>query len=88
MSAPLTSGLSVELLLRVIDVKYGCFIFLLYFGIASLHFKQIQRFSDLETVDVPSSGNTTVHSFLREVHILFYNCWRKLKFLVRNCLVQ
>ena len=25
MSAPSTSGLSVELLLRVIDVKYGCF---------------------------------------------------------------
>ena len=30
MSAPSTSGLSVELLLRVIDVKYGCFT-LLYF---------------------------------------------------------
>ena len=30
MSAPTTSGLSVELLLRVIDVKYGCFT-LLYF---------------------------------------------------------
>ena len=27
MSAPSTSGLSVELLLRVIDVKYGCFTF-------------------------------------------------------------
>ena len=25
MSAPSTSGLSVELLLRVIDAKYGCF---------------------------------------------------------------
>ena len=31
MSAPSTSGLSVELLLRVIDVKYGYFTFLLYF---------------------------------------------------------
>ena len=31
MSAPSTSGLSVELLLRVIDVKYGCFTFLLFF---------------------------------------------------------
>ena len=33
MSAPSTSGLSVELLLRVIDVKYGCFtlLTLLYF---------------------------------------------------------
>ena len=30
MSAPSNSGLSVELLLRVIDVKYGCFT-LLYF---------------------------------------------------------
>ena len=30
MSAPSTSGLSVELLLRVIDVKYGCFT-LVYF---------------------------------------------------------
>ena len=30
MSAPSTSGLLVELLLRVIDVKYGCFT-LLYF---------------------------------------------------------
>ena len=30
MSAPSTSGLSVKLLLRVIDVKYGCFT-LLYF---------------------------------------------------------
>ena len=30
MSAPSTSGLSVGLLLRVIDVKYGCFT-LLYF---------------------------------------------------------
>ena len=30
MSAPSTSGLSVELLLRVIDVKYSCFT-LLYF---------------------------------------------------------
>ena len=30
MSTPLTSGLSVEVLLRVIDVKYGCFT-LLYF---------------------------------------------------------
>ena len=30
MSAPSTSGLSLELLLRVIDVKYGCFT-LLYF---------------------------------------------------------
>ena len=30
MSAPSTSGSSVELLLRVIDVKYGCFT-LLYF---------------------------------------------------------
>ena len=30
MSAPSTSGLSVELLLRVIDVKYGYFT-LLYF---------------------------------------------------------
>ena len=30
MSAPSTSGLSVELLLRVTDVKYGCFT-LLYF---------------------------------------------------------
>ena len=29
MSAPSTSGLSVELLLRVIDVKYGCFTLLL-----------------------------------------------------------
>ena len=28
MSAPSTSGLSVELLLRVIDVKYGSFAFL------------------------------------------------------------
>ena len=27
MSAPSTSGLSVELLLRVIDVKYGCLTF-------------------------------------------------------------
>ena len=27
MSASSTSGLSVELLLRVIDVKYGCFTF-------------------------------------------------------------
>ena len=33
MSAPSTSGLSVELLLRVIDVKYGCFALLyFYFG--------------------------------------------------------
>ena len=33
MSAPSTSGLSVELLLRVIDVKYGCFtLLLLYFS--------------------------------------------------------
>ena len=30
MSAPLTSGLSVELLLRVIDEKYGYFTFLLF----------------------------------------------------------
>ena len=28
MSAPSTSGLSVELLLRVIDVKYGCCCFI------------------------------------------------------------
>ena len=34
MSAPSTSGLSVELLLRVIDVKYGYFT-LLYFPAAS-----------------------------------------------------
>ena len=33
MSAPSTSGLSVELLLRVIDVKYGCFT-LLYFTLS------------------------------------------------------
>ena len=33
MSAPSTSGLSVELLLRVIDVKYGCFT-LLYFTVS------------------------------------------------------
>ena len=32
MSAPSTSGLSVELLLRVIDVKYGCFTFTLLFS--------------------------------------------------------
>ena len=32
MSAPSTSGLSVGLLLRVIDVKYGC---LLYFTLLS-----------------------------------------------------
>ena len=31
MSAPSTSGLSVELLLRVIDVKYGCFTLLYFF---------------------------------------------------------
>ena len=31
MSAPSTSGLSVELLLRVIDVKYGCFSLLFCF---------------------------------------------------------
>ena len=30
MSAPSTSGLSVELLLRVIDVKYGYFTLLLH----------------------------------------------------------
>ena len=30
MSAPSTSGLSVELLLRVIDVKYGSFTFYFY----------------------------------------------------------
>ena len=38
MSAPSTSGLSVELLLRVIDVKYGYFTFTLlslYFSIWS-----------------------------------------------------
>ena len=29
MSAPSTSGLSVELLLRVIDVKYGYFTFMI-----------------------------------------------------------
>ena len=32
MSAPSTSGLSVELLLRVIDVKYGYFTLLLLFN--------------------------------------------------------
>ena len=32
MSAPSTSGLSVGLLLRVIDVKYGCLLYLLYFN--------------------------------------------------------
>ena len=37
MSAPLTSGLSVELLLRVIDVKYGCFT-LLYFTLCNVYF--------------------------------------------------
>ena len=31
MSAPSTSGLSVGLLLRVLDVKYGCLLYLLYF---------------------------------------------------------
>ena len=30
MSALLTSGLSVELLLRVMDVKYGCFALLCF----------------------------------------------------------
>ena len=30
MSAPSTSSLSVELLSRVIDVKYGCFTFYFY----------------------------------------------------------
>ena len=30
MSAPSTSSLSVELLSRVIDVKYGCFTFTFY----------------------------------------------------------
>ena len=34
MSAPSTSGSSVELLLRVIDVKYGCFT-LLYFTMST-----------------------------------------------------
>ena len=32
MSAPSTSGLSLELLLRVNDVKYGCFSLLCHFA--------------------------------------------------------
>ena len=43
MSAPSTSGLSVELLLRVIDVKYGCFTllyFTLLYFIVQLHTAQ------------------------------------------------
>ena len=34
MSAPSTSGLSVELLLRVIDVKYGYFTLLLLLSVS------------------------------------------------------
>ena len=46
MSAPSTSGLSVELLLRVIDDKYGCFAFCFAFALlcfASGHVKSEAR---------------------------------------------
>ena len=49
MSAPSTSGLSVELLLRVIDVKLGYFTFtLLYFTLVVMAFNKKQFFGSLD----------------------------------------
>ena len=58
---PSTSGLSVELLLRVIDVKYGCFT-LLYFTVESNYVIGIATRSDwlkrLAPVFQPMRGKT------------------------------
>ena len=60
MSAPSTSGLSVELLLRVIDVKYGYFtLLLLYrrnvFCISNHTFEKYHRTSMTRLRTVPTN---------------------------------
>ena len=60
MSAPLTSGLSVELLLRVIDVKYGYMYFTKYFTLISPSIEYIQL------LRIPTGG--------RQTSWLFYKC--------------
>ena len=56
MSAPSTSGLSVELLLRVIDVKYGCFTLLVFF------FNQIALYHGVTQGDNSKIQNAAVIS--------------------------
>ena len=61
MSAPSTSGLSVELLLRVIDVKYGCFTLLLC--------RQVGSFmSTIEGLKASMAGRRFV---VRQVVVIF-----------------
>ena len=62
MSAPSTSGLSVELLLRVIDVKYGCFTLLYVF----LRLSAVLKVSSLRNTLVDSSSEFHVTGALKE----------------------
>ena len=48
MSAPSTSGLSVELLLRVIDVKYGCFTLLYFYFTLLVHVWYEEKFVSVD----------------------------------------
>ena len=73
MSAPSTSGLSVELLLRIIDVKYGCFT-LLYFT-----FKRKER--ELNRKRADKSKNKIVSTLLGYIYLsVRENKQRILKF--------
>ena len=58
MSAPSTSGLSVELLLRVIDVKYGYFT-LLYFTL--LYFTLLLFYVGIQKISWVSDGTPCTH---------------------------
>ena len=67
MSAPSTSGLSVELLLRVIDVKYGCFTFtLLYLQLTGFSTYYIYYLL-LSHVMNFSSGGIFIHVYMKIV---------------------
>ena len=72
MSAPSTSGLSVELLLRVIDVKYGCFT-LLCFKADTKRWKMCTRKPQLVLVSLLIGLQNGTRSFYQSLSEVMQN---------------